>query len=270
MQSSTFGGPARPPATATLSSILAKANSLNNVDYDPELPQIRFNIDEIERMSEVAAGKGKRSKATPAEGHTLLSNLGINTSRLSHEIAQLPKAETSRPKRRKQGGRLAPLGDLGPAYAVGDTDVGAWGRNWHEMVILSGIEVQRQKTVKGFQDQFQARMLSSWESEKNRVLQDELGVTDDELARLTSGAPSAVGTSTLGRSRLGASTRRFPVAQSTLGKSTAGEREGGMVMHNKAIKYDKVVTTLNQRRLRREPFELCQAFEATVKGDTVS
>lgn len=68
MQGSTFGGPARPPATATLSSILAKANSLNTVDYDPELPQIRFNIDEIERMSEVAAGKGKRSKATNAEG----------------------------------------------------------------------------------------------------------------------------------------------------------------------------------------------------------
>ncbi|BEJ15888.1 hypothetical protein CspHIS471_0504930 [Cutaneotrichosporon sp. HIS471] len=268
MQSSTFGGPARPPATATLSSILAKANSLNNVDYDPELPQIRFNIDEIERMSEAAAGKGKRSKATIAEGHTLLSNLGVNTSRISHEIAQLATAEPSRPKRRKQGGRLAPLGDLGPAYAVGDTDVGAWGRNWHEMVILSGIEVQRQKTVKGFQEQFQARMLSSWETEKNRVLQDELGVTDDELARATSGAPSSVGTSTLGRSRLSASTRRFPLAQSTLGKSTAGEREGGMAMHNKAIKYDKVVKMLNQRRLRREPFELCQAFEATVKNDT--
>jgi len=76
--------------------------------------------------------------------HILLSNLGINTSQLTHEIAQLPTAgETSRPSRRRK--RLAPLGDLGPAYAVGDADVGAWGRNWHEMVILSGIEVQRQK-----------------------------------------------------------------------------------------------------------------------------
>ncbi|GMK55571.1 hypothetical protein CspeluHIS016_0206270 [Cutaneotrichosporon spelunceum] len=268
MQSSTYGGPARPPATATLSSILAKANSLNNVDYDPELPQIRFNIDDIERMSEVAAGKGKRSKATAAEGHTLLSNLGVNTSRISHEIAQLSATEPSRPKRRKQGGHLAPLGDLGPSYAVGDTDVAAWGRNWHEMVILSGIEVQRQKTVKGFQDQSKERMRSSWETEKSRVLQDELGVTDDELTRATSGSSSVVGSSTLGRSGLSASTRRFPLAKSTLGKSTAGEREGGMAMHNKAIKYDKVVTTLNQRRLRREPYELCQAFEATVKNDT--
>lgn len=202
--------------------------------------------------------------------------MGINTSRLSHEIAQLPVAEpSSRPaRRRKQGGRLAPLGDLGPAYAVGDTDVGAWGRNWHEMVILSGIEVQRQKTVKSFQDQFQQRMLQSWETEKNRVLQDELGVTDDELARLTSGGGSssnlAASSSALGRSRLSASTRRFPLAQSSLGKSSMGEREGGMVMHNKAMKYEKVVSTLNQRRLRREPFELCQAFEATVRGDTVS
>jgi len=38
-------------------------------------------------------------------------------------------------------------------------------------------------------------------------------------------------------------------------------------MHNKAIKYEKVVSNLNQHRLRKEPFEVCQAFEATVKGD---
>jgi nuclear pore complex protein Nup93 len=87
--------------------------------------------------------------------HILLSNLGINTSQLTHEIAQLPTTtagEASRPGRRRK--RLAPLGDLGPAYAVGDADVGAWGRNWHEMVILSGIEVQRQKVS------FQSRVRS--------------------------------------------------------------------------------------------------------------
>ena len=28
---------------------------------------------------------------------------------------------------------------------MADTDVGAWGRNWHEMIILSGIELQRQR-----------------------------------------------------------------------------------------------------------------------------
>lgn len=207
--------------------------------------------------------------------HTLLSNLGINTSRLSHEIAALPAAtaEQSRPKRRK---RLAPLGDLGPAYAVSDGDVGAWGRNWHEMVILSGIEVQRQKTVKSFQAQFQQRILSQWDAEKSRVLQDELGVTDDELARLSSGAGSSkdgaglLGVSALGASRLGASTRRFPLAQSSFGKSTVEAREGGLVMHNKAMKYEKVVSTLNQRRLRKEPFQICQAFEQTAKGDQVS
>lgn len=50
----------RPPASSTLSSLLAKANSLNAVDHDPELPQIRLGIDELERMSEVAAGRGRR------------------------------------------------------------------------------------------------------------------------------------------------------------------------------------------------------------------
>ena len=27
---------------------------------------------------------------------------------------------------------------------------------------------------------------------------------------------------------------------------------------------------LNQKRLRKEPYEVCQALEQTVKGDTVS
>lgn len=71
MQSSTYGGyqgPTRPPASSTLTSLLAQANSLNDVDHDPELPQIRFGIDEIERMSEAVAGRGKRSKAVNGEG----------------------------------------------------------------------------------------------------------------------------------------------------------------------------------------------------------
>ncbi|KAL7423797.1 nuclear pore complex subunit [Cryptotrichosporon argae] len=252
------------PAPSTLSSLLAKANSLNT-DVDPELPAIRLGIDEIERMSEAVAGRGRRAKSARGEGHTLLSNLGINTSQLAHTISNLPAPEpadaqagsTSGQKRRRRR-RLPALGDMGPSYAVGDADVGAWGRNWHEMVILSGIEVQRQKTVKAFQTQFQTRILQSWEAEKARILQDELGVTDDELARLS-------GADGLGKSRLGASTRRFPMAQQA--KSSVEAREGGLVMHNKAMKYERVVSELNQKRLRSEPYELCQALEASVKGD---
>lgn len=61
-------GPAtRPPAASALSSLLAQANSLNEADYDSELPQIRFGIDDIERMSEVVAGRGKRIKSEKGE-----------------------------------------------------------------------------------------------------------------------------------------------------------------------------------------------------------
>lgn len=61
-------GPAtRPPAASALSSLLAQANSLNEADYDSELPQIRFGIDDIERMSEVVAGRGKRVKSEKGE-----------------------------------------------------------------------------------------------------------------------------------------------------------------------------------------------------------
>ncbi|WRT63978.1 uncharacterized protein IL334_000905 [Kwoniella shivajii] len=263
---------ARPPATSTLSSLLAQANSLNEVDYDSELPQIRFGIDDIERMSEAVAGRGKKSKNERGEGFNLLSNLGVNTSQLTHNISQLPNAAepSARPRRRRQPpqqSRLEPLGDMGPSYAIGDGDIGAWGRNWHEMVILGGIEVQRQRTINSFQKQFQQRILQNWELEKARVLQDELGVTDEEIAGITGSANGLTG-STLGRSALGASTRRFPMAQSQLGKSTSESKEGGLVMHTKMVRYERVIGDLNQRRLRKEPFELCQALEETVKGDS--
>jgi hypothetical protein len=61
-------------------------------------------------------------------------------------------------------------------------------------------------------------MLDNWEAEKARILQDELGVTDDELARLAgslngsgSGSGGGLAGSTLGRSALGASTRRVNI-----------------------------------------------------------
>lgn len=73
MQSSTYSSQygtaqSRPQGGSSFSSLVAQANSLSNVDHDPELPQIRFGIDEIERMSEVAASRGKRSKALQGEG----------------------------------------------------------------------------------------------------------------------------------------------------------------------------------------------------------
>ncbi|EIW72690.1 hypothetical protein TREMEDRAFT_70789 [Tremella mesenterica DSM 1558] len=262
----------QPPGN-TLSSLLAQANSLNDTDMDTELPQIRLGLDEIERMSESVAGRGKKVKQNNGQGHTLLSNLGINTSQLSRSIAQLPSAhQTALTKRRRRPhvSRLQPLGDLGPGYAMPDGDIAAWGRNWHEMTILSGIEYQRQKTVKLFQQQFQQRILQNWEAEKARILQEELGVTDDELARLSGVNVSspALGASSLGKSALGASTRRFPMAQSTYGKGSVESKEGGLVMHSKMMKYERVISELNQRRSRKDPFELCQALEASVKDDS--
>jgi hypothetical protein len=35
--------------------------------------------------------------------------------------------------------------EVGGAYGTNEGDVKAWGRNWHETVILSGIEMQRQR-----------------------------------------------------------------------------------------------------------------------------
>lgn len=35
--------------------------------------------------------------------------------------------------------------ELGRGFVAAEGDIGTWGRNWHEMVILSGIEMQRQR-----------------------------------------------------------------------------------------------------------------------------
>lgn len=73
---SSFAARASAPTTSTLSSLLAKANALNEADHDPELPQIRFGMDEIERMSEVVAGRGKRAKTSAVDGCVQLNRLG--------------------------------------------------------------------------------------------------------------------------------------------------------------------------------------------------
>ena len=79
----------------------------------------------------------------------LLSNLEVNTAQLTHSVAQLPNAGDAtgaRPKRRRQ--RVLndnSIPDVGTSYNASQQDVGAWGRNLHETIILSGIEHQRQK-----------------------------------------------------------------------------------------------------------------------------
>ncbi|ORX34270.1 Nup93/Nic96-domain-containing protein [Kockovaella imperatae] len=254
-------------------SLLAQANSLNDAGASNELPQLRFGLGEIEQMSESVASRGKRGKSRQGEGYNLLSSLGVNTTQLSHDISQLPHAEPSNtsaaPKRRRRpaAAGLHHVGEPSGSGVNDGQDVGSWGRNWHETIILSGIEYQRQKTIQHFQDQFQARMLANWEAEKARVLQEELGVTDDDLSKLTSSTgKGALGSSVLGRSALGTSTRRFPMASSS--SKSAESRDGGLVMHTKMIRYERVISELNARRLRKEPLELCQALMSTVEGDT--
>lgn len=63
--------------------------------------------------------------------------------------------------------------------------------------------------MKAFNEQFQQRMLANWELEKSRILQDELGVTEEEVASLAASASKAgLGASSLRQSSLGQSTRR--------------------------------------------------------------
>jgi nuclear pore complex protein Nup93 len=55
-------------------------------------------------------------------------------------------------------------------------------------------------------------MLSNWEEEKKRVLQEELGVAEDIAAMDSVNGGDGLGGSVLGRSILGQSTRRVSCA----------------------------------------------------------
>ena len=80
--------------------------------------------------------------------HILLARFGVNTNSTAQRIEDLsgsqagPSAEPERPRRR----RRAPEAYGGQSHAItraAEGDIGAWGRSWHEMVILEGIETQR-------------------------------------------------------------------------------------------------------------------------------
>jgi hypothetical protein len=59
-------------------------------------------------------------------------------------------------------------------------------------------------------------MLANWELEKSRILQDELGVTEEEVAKLAASASKAgLGSSSLGKSSLGQSTRRVSIGRAS-------------------------------------------------------
>ena len=77
----------------------------------------------------------------------LLSSIGVNASQINQSINNLPSVENGAKRRRGRGraGRTDALPDIGPSYAAGEGDVASWGRNWHETIILSGIEYQRQR-----------------------------------------------------------------------------------------------------------------------------
>jgi nuclear pore complex protein Nup93 len=165
---------------------------------------------------------------------------------------------------------------MGPSYASTDGDIGAWGRNWHEMVILSGIEVQRQKVSKlslypwvwdyvlmQSGDQVVPDPVSAANAKQvgGREGSDPAGRagSDGRRAREAGGfGERGFGRVKFGQERawnkhaeggllsalwedLCSCAIQFPMAQSTLGKS-AESREGGLVMHTKMVRYEGVVS----------------------------
>lgn len=77
------------------------------------------------------------------------------------------------------------------------------------------------------------------------------------------------------------------MSSSVYGSTNTAERENGLAMHTKMLRYARVVSVsplkasaglqsylngqeLNRKRLRKETFAICRALEETVKDETVS
>jgi nuclear pore complex protein Nup93 len=137
-------------------------------------------------------------------------------------------------------------------------------------------------------------MLDNWEAEKDKILQGELGVTEDEVINL--GTTSNLGGSTLGKSTRKVGQMWIPlwivadwaaciVSYGFLFTEWGVERRGyGHASETTKIhednrgqpNRDSILKAsandsqeLNSKRLKREPYEICRSFEEVVKGDSV-
>ncbi|KAF8640887.1 hypothetical protein AX17_000535 [Amanita inopinata Kibby_2008] len=209
-------------SNSDLSALLTASKNLTSHLSRPDLPSVQLSLDQIEAQSRRLVARRPGSAADTDRANYLLAQARVDAPALSSSIAHLNISTTFTP--------LQPLQD---------TDVAGYLRHAHEQNLISTIEEGRKETQEDFYRALEERGHRDWEAKKRRVF-EELGgrVTTDNRALVE------LRQSTHTKNGLSASILPAPTLQ----------------MQSKMMAYDRVISELNNARLRGSSFPIIHAL----------
>jgi len=144
-----------------------------------------------------------------------------------------------------------------PLQPLQDTDVAGYLRHAHEQNLISTIEEGRRETQEDFYRMLEDRTRRDWEAKKKRVF-EELG----SRAGGSNKAISELKKSTYGKSSVSVVCRAMHIAFGIwLTSGQASTPSISLQMQSKMMTYDRVVTELNEARLRGVSYPIVNALQ---------
>ncbi|KAL0950483.1 hypothetical protein HGRIS_007295 [Hohenbuehelia grisea] len=204
-----------------LSQLLSATKALTGHLSRPDLPTVNLSLDQIEAQSRRLVS---RQPHDADRANYLLAQAQVDASALSNTIAHLNTSTT-----------------FSPLQALQDTDVAGYLRHAHEQNLISTIEEGRKETQADFNRLLEEKCQRDWEAKKKRVF--------DQLGGLAGGEARAIAT--------------VDMKKSVLGKSALASSTGpslSLHMQSKMMAYDRVITDLNQARLRGTSYPIIHAL----------
>ncbi|RUS29364.1 hypothetical protein BC938DRAFT_480751 [Jimgerdemannia flammicorona] len=269
-------------APASLKQLLEQSRRLTNHIAPNDLPQIERGLDQIESQSRklvakaTRAGEGLDTRAyvsstdadlqgfnLPVSSsigmkatrplHYFLAGGGINAQELSQNLNSINLTTT-----------------FEPLQPIHDTDIEGYLRHEHEQIIVSAIEEGRRETLRDFDEGFERALHLDWERSKKKIF-EELGQHQGQDVLRSTGYTTgfATGAGHVGgiRDSGTAFASPMPFGSSLRDVTSAGPGGvGGLHMHTRMMRYDKVVRTLNDYRLRDANYAIVHAFADVAKS----
>ncbi|KAF8168415.1 Nup93/Nic96-domain-containing protein [Crassisporium funariophilum] len=209
--------------SSDLSALLTQSKNLTSHLSRPDLPSVNLSLDQIEALSRRLVSRQPASSNDTDRANYLLAQAHVDASALSHSIAHLNTSTTFTP--------LQPLQD---------TDVAGYLRIAHEQNLISTIEEGRRDTQAEFYRVLEERSQRDWEAKKKRVF--------EELGGRVGGHAHAGHREREGRAH----------TKSSL--SAGGGPSVSLQMQSKMMAYDRVITDLNEARLRGVSYPIIHAL----------
>ncbi|KAJ3515637.1 hypothetical protein NLJ89_g1635 [Agrocybe chaxingu] len=206
-----------------LSSLVSSSKNLTSHLSKPDLPTVNLSLDQIEAISRRLVSRQPGTSTDADRANYLLAQAHVDASALSQSIAHLNTSTT-----------------FSPLQPLQDTDVAGYLRIAHEQNLISTIEEGRKETQEEFYRVLEERSQRDWEAKKKRVFEElggRVGSADRALVDIRGGSH--------GKSSL---------TQSTAVPSLSLQMQGKMMA------YDRVITDLNNARLRGTSYPIVHAL----------